>query len=66
MLIIDAYASALGIPTLGQMVSHDRQRRRENQFKPIVSVNQEAAIERNRIKWEKKANKNLKKGVENV
>lgn len=61
MKIIDAYASALGIPTLGQMVDGELRRRKENEFRPIVPVNQEAAMERNRIKWEKKAKKNLKK-----
>ena len=60
MKTIDAYAEAMGIPTLGQMVSGELRRRRENKFRPVVEVNQEAVIERNRIKWEKKAKKNLK------
>ena len=60
MKIIDAYAEAMGIPTLGQMVSGELRRRKENQFRPNVPVNEEAVIERNRIKWEKKAKKNLK------
>ena len=60
MKILDAYASALGIPTLGQMVESNNRRRREARFRPIVSVNEQAAIERNRLKWEKKAQKNQK------
>jgi hypothetical protein len=57
MQILDAYSHALGIPTLSEMVASDNRRRRENEFHPIVPVNQEAAIERNRFKWEKKAEK---------
>jgi hypothetical protein len=60
MKIIDAYAEAMGIPTLEQMVSGELRRRKENQFRPNVPVNEKAVIERNRIKWEKKAKKNLK------
>lgn len=57
MQIIDAFSTALGIPTLSDMVEFDNRRRRENEFHPIVPVNEDAAIARNKLKWEKKAEK---------
>lgn len=60
MKLLDAYSEALGIPTLSEIVDSRLRSRKENEFRPVVPVDQNAVIERNRLKWEKKAKKNLR------
>lgn len=63
MQVLDAYAEAMGIPTLGQMVENRLRSKRENAFHPVVPVDDSKAIELNRLKWEKKAEKARKQGL---
>lgn len=56
--ILDAYSRALEVPTLSEIVDSRLRSRKENEFRPVVPIDQNAVIERNRLKWEKKAKKN--------